>query len=365
MESQFPETDINEITCRMISGQLAEWGIDFSQARVGQLAPGQIEQLQTWINAGVEADEAFQAEFASLPEFMESELLDIKGDLATGSQEEIIEQAINACEAEVLITDNPYLFDTTGWHLWRKAFCRWYHGESLDFPEEEISKETCRGNESAELKMTQQLKTLITGCNQAEASLKQLRLELKQTRQLRNTSRKQLIRFLNQQYVSTKKTITTPKLKKQTISGSKSEQGEQANTSAELIEPVSIIRIPVTGPETNRIEVYLQQTGEGTWRAGHFWSVESSSQAGQIIRGSSQLERVLTAYPTDTAALINETLLLSRKLRNDLEIQSQIIDYLNLLEEFPGQLDLCSDCHQHWLSEDLDLSGCCPQCAAD
>lgn len=365
MQNQFSEPDINEITSRTISGQLLEWGIEFSSSRVTQLEPAQIEQLQTWINAGVEADETIQSEFAALPDFMENELLEIKGELASGSREEIIEQAINACEVEVPITDNPYLFDTTGWHLWRKAYCCWYHGESLDFLEEELFQESCSGKESTELTMTQQLKTLITDFNQAEASLKQLRLKLKQIRQQRNTSRKQLIQFLNQQCTSPEEATTITKSLEPASNSSSSKQIETANTATELNEPINVIRIPVTGPETNRIEVYLQQTSEGIWRAGHFWSVEGESQTGQVSRGSSQTGQQNISFSTDTAALLNETLFLSRKLSCIPEIQTQIVDYLNFLEEYPGQLDLCSDCHQHWLSEDLDLSGSCPECSAD
>ncbi|MCA9020093.1 MAG: hypothetical protein KDA74_08130, partial [Planctomycetaceae bacterium] len=211
MQNQFSETDINEITCRTISGQLLEWGIDFSLSRVAQLTLAQIEQLQTWINAGVEADENFQAEFAALPDFMESELLEIKGELASGSREEIIEQAINACEAEVPVTDNPYLFDTTGWHLWRKAYCCWHHGESLDFLEEEITQTSCSEKDATDVLMMQKLKVLISDFNQAETALKQLRLKLKQFRQQRNTSRKQLIRFLNQLSTSPEEATTITK----------------------------------------------------------------------------------------------------------------------------------------------------------
>ncbi|WP_417388031.1 hypothetical protein [Gimesia sp.] len=365
MQNQFSETDVNEITCRTISGQLLEWGIDFSSSRVAQLAPAQIEQLQTWINAGVEADETFQAEFAALPDFMENDLLELKGELASGSREEIIEQAINASEAEVPITDNPYLFDTTGWHLWRKAYCCWHHGESLDFLEEEITQAPCSEQDTAHISVMQKLKVLISDFNQAETELKQLRLKLKQFRQQRNTRRKQLIRFLYQLSTSPEEATTITKSMEPVSSSSSSEQNEAASTPTESSEPINVIRIPVTGPETNRIEVYLQQTGEGTWRAGHFWSVECISQTGQVSRGGTQPGQRQTTFPTDTAALLNETLLLSRKLGHLPEIQTQIIDYLNLLEEFPGQLDLCSNCHQHWLSEDLDLSGSCPECSAD
>lgn len=355
MENQFTETNFNEITCRTICGQLTEWGIDFSQSRVAQLAPAQIESLQSWINAGVEADEAYQAEFASLPDFMERELLEMKGELASGSREIIIEQAINACEAEVPITDNPYLFDTTGWHLWRQAYCCWYHGEPMNFLEAETVQDPSSVNEVTNQAITQQLSELITQFNEADDSLKQLRLKLKQTKQERHSSRKQLMKFLNQncRMMQAAVTITKP------------EAQARHNPKSEPSATINIIRIPVTGPETNRIEVYLQQTIEGTWRAGHFWSVESSSLAGQISRGSRQPEQRQTTFPTDQAALINETLVLSRKLSHDSKIRSQIIDYLNLLEEYPGQLDLCSDCHQHCLSEELDHSGNCPQCSTD
>ncbi|HAH45360.1 hypothetical protein [Gimesia sp.] len=370
MTNQFSQTDINEISCRTISGQLAEWGIDFSQSRVAQLAPVQIQQLQTWINAGVEADEVYQAEFASLPDFMESELLEMKGELASLSREEIIEQALNACEAEVPLTDNPYLFDTTGWHVWRKAYCCWYHGESLDFLEELSTPESDSTHEETVLTVPQQLKSLIIRFNQAGDSLKQLRLKLKQTRQERNTSRKQLMQFLNQQYELTEEefkeeTVSITEPEAPSLNGLQWQQSEPAKQSSELSKPVSIIRIPVTGPETNRVEVYLQPTSEGNWRAGHFWSVESSCQAGRILRGRCQLDQRQATFLTDSAALINETLVLSRKLTCDSEIHAQIVDYLNLLEEYPGQLDLCCDCHQHWLSEDLNLSGSCPQCSND
>ncbi|QDT94344.1 hypothetical protein [Gimesia algae] len=365
MENQFSETDIDEITCRTINGQLAEWGIDFSQSRVAQLGHTQIEQLQSWINAGVEADEAYRAEFAALPDFMESELLEMKGELASGSREEIIEQAINACEAEVPITENPYLLDTTGWQLWRKAYCYWYHGESLDFLEEEAAIESSSEIALPQLAMTQELAELITHFTQADDSLKQLRFKLKQTKRERNASRNKLMMFLKQNCHSTEAAVTIIKHPSQAVSSPKSEQSEPVNQSSELREPISIIRIPVAGPETNRVEVFLQQIGDGTWRAGHFWSVESNSQTGQISRGSQSPERRQTTFSTDTSALINETLILSRKLSSDPEIQTQIVDYLNLLEEYPGQLDLCSNCHQHWLSEELDLSGCCPQCSND
>ncbi|WP_417390204.1 hypothetical protein [Gimesia sp.] len=365
MTNQFSQTDINEISCRTISGQLAEWGIDFSQARVAQLAPVQIQQLQTWINTGVEADEAYQAEFTSLPDFMESELLEMKGELASLSREEIVEQAINACEAEVPLTDNPYLFDTTGWHVWRKAYCCWYHGESLDFLEELSTQESDSAHEETVLTVPQQMKSLITRFNQAEDSLKQLRLKLEQTRQERNTTRKQLMQFLNQQCELIDETVSLTKPKAQALSGPQLQQSEPAKQSSELNKPVNIIRIPVTGPETNRIEVYVQQTCEGSWQAGHFWSVESGSQTGRILRGGCQLEQRQATFATDSAALINEILVLSRKLYCESEIHAQIVDYLNLLEEYPGQLDLCCDCHQHWLSEDLNLSGSCPQCSND
>ena len=198
MHNQSTQPDFVSNSCRTISGQLAEWGIEFSSDRVAQLTTDQRDELQTWINAGVDADEEYQERFVSLPEFMENELLEMKGALAGESQEAIIEHAINAYEAEAAITENPYLFDTSAWHLWRTAYCRWHHGESLEFPEERTEHALASENQQTISEIHEQLIQLAPQLSQTEHSLKQLRHQLKQTKRQRHAFRKQQTRLLHQ-----------------------------------------------------------------------------------------------------------------------------------------------------------------------
>ncbi|WP_299463004.1 hypothetical protein [uncultured Gimesia sp.] len=382
MQNQPAQPDFVSNSCRTISGQLAEWGIEFSQDRVAQLTTEQRSELQTWINAGVDADEAYQEEFASLPEFMENELLEISGHLSAEPQKTIIEQAINAYEAETPLTGNPYLFDTSAWHLWRKAYCRWHRGETLDFSEETAASPFESDDQHTLSEITQQLIQLTPQLHQAEQSLKQLRRQWKQTKRQRNVFRKQQSRLLLQlcessgaikkaNSVSLKATETQP------VTEVKPESTEEAALDHERVEPKAssqpisttglsnIVRIPVTGPETNRIEVFLQQDSEGQWRAGHLWSVEADGITGPLSRGSRQPNQQQTAYATETDALLKEVLYLSQGIIGVPEIESQIVDYLNLLEEYPGQIAVCGNCHRHYINGGIDDQDVCPECARE
>jgi|GEM_PF-2032042 len=370
MQNQTTQSDFISKECQTISGQLAEWGIEFSQDRVVQLTTEQRSDLQTWINDGVDADEAYREIFASLPAFMENELLEMSGNLSAEPQESIIEQAINEYEAEIPITDNPYLFDTSAWHLWRKAYCRWHRGETLHFPEESTPRS--RENEDPQTlsKITRQLTQLTPQLYQAEQSLKQLRHQIKNTKRQRSVIRKQQTLLLHQLCESCGSVIETSSSK-----GAETESTEEVSLNHEIQETqqsprasstagqTNIVRIPVTGPETNRVEVFLQQDSKGHWRAGHLWSVEANIRTGQLSRGSKQPDQQQTAYATETEALIHEVLYLSQAVIGVSEIESQIIDYLNLLEEFPGQIAVCIACHHHFINQ--DDTDTCPQCSCE
>ncbi|QDU06852.1 hypothetical protein [Gimesia aquarii] len=381
MQNQTEQSKLHSNTHRTISGQLAEWGIEFSQDRVAQLSINQQRQLQDWINKGVDADETYQAEFASLPEFMENELLEMSGEMSAEPQEIIVEQAINAYEAENSITNNPYLFDTIAWRLWRKAYCHWHHGESLEFENENSPNSETGEQQSAISEIHQQLVRLSPQLNQTEHSLKELRHKLKQTKRQRKAFIKQqslLIRQLSESIRSTTDTSAVSAQKEellQTIE-SKSEsttdvspsltiqENQRISLAADLDAPIQLISIPVTPSQTNRVEVYLQQSSDGRWRAGHLWSVIRNAKTGQLSRGSRQPDQQQMAYPSETAALLNEVIYLSQGIIGVVEIESQILDYLNLLEEYPGQLSVCSECHSHYLLEKDSHAELCAQCCS-
>ncbi|QDT45757.1 hypothetical protein Pan241w_58850 [Gimesia alba] len=372
MQNQSTQPDFVSNACRTISGQLAEWGIDFSQDRVAQLTPIQREELQNWINTGVDADEGYREAFTSLPEFMENELLEMRGALAEKGQETIIEQAINAYESEAAITENPYLFDTSAWHLWRAAYCRWHHGESLDFPEEQTEVAAENENQKPVSVIQQALIQIAPQLSQAEHSLKQLRRQLKQTKRLRNSYRKQqalLILELCESFDSVSESL--PAVEKESGVAEniaivpKPEETQASPQVTSTTGYSSIVRIPVTGPETNRVEVFILQDSQGQWRAGHLWSVEADVRTGQLSRGSKQPDQQASSYPTETEALINEVITLSQSLIGVPEIERQIIDYLNMLEEFPGQIAICSNCQRHYINDGVSETDVCPRCSEE
>lgn len=371
MHNDSTQPDFVSNSCRTISGQLAEWGIEFSQDRVAQLTSDQRDGLQTWINAGIDADEEYQEAFAPLPEFMENELLEMNGTLGGDSQETIIEQAINAYEAETSITENPYLFDTDAWHLWRTAYCCWHRGESLDFPDELAARVLESEKQNTISEIHQRLIQLAPQLNQAEHSLKQLRRQLKQIKHQRKTFRKQQTLLLHQLYESfecVSETNSTDEIEfKSESTEDVSQNHETENTQkpqsvSSTARHSSIVRIPVTGPETNRVEVFLQQDSQGHWRTGHLWSVEADTRTGQLSRGSRQPDQHQTVYPTETEALIHEVINLSQSLIGVPEIERQIIDYLNLLEEYPGQIAVCGTCQRHYINDGLTETDACPEC---
>ncbi|QDV53822.1 hypothetical protein [Gimesia fumaroli] len=352
MQNQSTQPDFVSNACRTISGQLAEWGIAFSQDRVAQLKPDQRNELQNWINASVDADEEYREAIASLPEFMESELLEMCGALSNEGQETIIEQAINAYEADAAITENPYLFDTNAWHLWRAAFCRWHHGEPLDFPGEQTKDAIEIENQNLVSEIQQTLIQIAPQLSQAERTLKQICHQLKQQVQLTHQ--------LCESFESSAETV--PAVEENVSLNHEKEDAQKSSRAAPTTGYSSIVRIPVTGPETNRVEVYLLQDNQGQWRAGHLWSVEADLRTGQLSRGSRQPDQQQIAYPTETEALINEVISLSQSLIGVPEIERQIIDYLNLLEEFPGQIAVCRACQRHYIDDGLSETDCCPTC---
>ncbi|QDU53556.1 PspA/IM30 family protein [Gimesia panareensis] len=353
--------DYHSNTNRIISGQLAEWGIDFSPDRVAGLTPEQRSQLQIWINAGVDADEVYQAEFMSLPDFMESELLEISGELASDPQETIIEQAINAYESQTPITENPYLFDTSGWHLWRQAYCRWHHGESLDFSDTESTAVIEHPLPTEDDEIVTQLVQLAPQLVEVERSLKELRRKVSQAKAQRKQLLAQLSRSLKpvpekalsaQEHVSTDSDSTERNL------GQPIQTSDVNMTGGETV----VIRIPVTGPETNRIEILIVQNHQGDWRSGYRWSVETDSRTGQRSTGSLSPADTQQIFRSQEAALIDAVLRLSRGQIGNAEIEEQVIDYLNLLEEYPGQIAVCEKCGHHWLNDELNSAGVCPDC---
>ncbi|MFI4848379.1 MAG: hypothetical protein ACIAZJ_04735 [Gimesia chilikensis] len=345
-------------TYRTISGQLAEWGIEFSPDRVADLNPEQRSHLQTWINAGVDADEECRAEFASLPEFMESELLEMRGILATEPRETIIEQGINACESQTPIAENPYLFDTTGWHLWRQAYCRWHHGESLDFSDEALPSVTDQRQSETEIDVASLIR-LAPELVKVERSLSQLRRKVKQAK----SQRKQLLSQLSHSLETISQEVEVEQMQlSSTISDC--EQTRSVPKPARVITEgeTEVVRIPVTGPETNRIEILLAQNSAGDWRSGSRWSVETDVLLGKRSNGGVSLNQSSQSFPSQTAALLNAVLVLSRGLIGNAEIEEQVVDYLNLLEESPGQIAVCGKCGNHWLQDDMDAQGICPDC---
>lgn len=357
MQNQTTQPNIVTDECRAISGQLAEWGIEFSPDRAAQLPKAQRNVLQNWINAGVDADEFYQDQFDSLPDFMEEELLEMSGRLSTEPQEVIIEQAINAYEAEVPITGNPYLFDTNAWALWRKSYCHWHRGETLDLSEDKIDRSSNCENPQSIMDLNQQLVLLAPQLIQTDQSLKKLRSQLKNAKHQRKAIRKQqtqLIHALSESFSSTKNVPHR----------NKKEMTKQVPCNNTAAGQTRIVRIPVTGPDTNRVEVYLQEDGTGQWCAGHFWSVEADIRTGQLSRGSKKPGHKQTTYPTESEALMNEILNLTQGIIGVAEIESQIIDYLNLLEEDPGQIAVCNTCLRHYINDEIAPPDVCPECAA-
>lgn len=345
-------------TYRTISGQLAEWGIEFSPDRVADLTPEQRSHLQAWINTGVDADEDCQAEFASLPDFMESELLEMRGILASVPRETIIEQGIIACESQTPIVENPYLFDTTGWHLWRQAYCRWHHGESLDFSDEALPSVTDQGQSKSEIDV-ESLIRLAPELVKVERSLSQLRRKVRQAKSLR----KQLLTQLSHSLETISQEVD---LEQMQLSSAVSDR-EQTRSVPKPVRgwtegETEVVRIPVTGPETNRIEILLAQNSAGDWRSGSRWSVETDARIGKRLSGGVSLDQSSQSFPSQTAALLNAVLVLSRGLIGNAEIEGQVVDYLNLLEESPGQIAVCGKCGNHWLQDDLDAQEICPDC---
>lgn len=366
MQKQTEEPTFVSVTFQTISGQLTEWGIEFSQDRVAQLSTDQQKQLQTWINAGVDADETYQTEFASLPEFMENELLEMTGEISTKPKETILEQAINAYETEIPITGNPYLFDSANWHLWRKAYCHWHHGETLDFDDESVSSTSKNRKHEKITDINQRLTQLFPQLNQSEHSLKKLRRKLKKTKRQRTILVQQQSELIRQLLEALE--ISTPEIsstKPEDISQQTATETKRATLTSDRTRSTKIIRIPVAGPESNRMEVNLQENSDGQWQAGHLWSVEADLLKGQRSRGSRQPDRNLSAFPTETQALINEVLYLSQGIIGVSEIEGQIIDYLNMLEEYPGQFGVCSTCHCHFLVDESTQSELCELCSAD
>lgn len=353
------QPDFVSNTNRTISGQLAEWGIDFSPGRVARLTSGQRSQLQAWINDGVDADEAYQAEFASLPEFMENELLEMTGELATDSRESIIEQAINACEAQTPISENPYLFDTSGWHLWRQAYCRWHHGESLDFPDTECSKNEDSQPPVEVIDKLTDLVLLAPRLLDVERTLQKLRRKVKRAK----TQRKQLLSQLSRSLKTVPaETLPVQEQVQATSSEGKQRKPSQTSVTTRAGGETEVIRIPVSGPETNRIEILLTQDDRGDWHAGARWSVEIDSLTGQRANGSVSPDENGQIYLSHTAALLGGVLQLSRGQISNPEIEEQVIDYLNLLEEYPGQIAVCRNCGRHWLSDELNADEICSDC---
>ncbi|MCH9652619.1 MAG: hypothetical protein K0U86_11705 [Planctomycetes bacterium] len=358
MQNQTAQPNQVSDECRIVSGQLAEWGIEFSQDRVLQLSIEQRNVLQNWINAGVDADESYQELFESLPEFMENELLEMSGKLSSEPQELIIEQAINAYEAEASVTSNPYLFDTNNWHLWRKAYCHWHRGETLNFSEEPKFGSPTIEDQQSVMDLSQQLVQLSPQLIQTDQSLKKLRSQLKKTKRQRKAIRKQQSELLY-------KLCDSISFEKETPLKNEKEETKQPPCTTTMGSQTQIIRIPVTGPDTNRVEVHLLQDRTGHWRAGHLWSVDADARTGQLSRGSRQPDLSQITFPTETEALMNELLDLSRGIIGVAEIESQIIDYLNLLEEYPGQIAVCGFCHRHYINEEIDPPHACPECSAE
>lgn len=362
MNQYLSQPDYVSNTYRTISGQLAEWGIEFSPDRVADLNPEQQSHLQTWINAGVDADEECRAEFASLPDFMESELLEMRGILATEPRETIIEQGINACESQTPIADNPYLFDTTGWHLWRQAYCRWHHGESLDFSDEALPSVTDQGQSETDIDVESDVENLIRLAPElvkVERSLKKLRRKVKQAK----SQRKQLLSQLSHSLETISQEVEVEQMQLSSDVSDR-EQTRSVPKPARVITEgeTEVVRIPVTGPETNRIEILLAQNSAGDWRSGSRWSVETDARIGKRLRGGVSLDRCSQSFPSQTAALLNAVLVLSRGLIGNAEVEGQVIDYLNLLEESPGQIAVCGKCGNHWLQDNLDAQEICPDC---
>ncbi|MBN70270.1 MAG: hypothetical protein CME32_13435 [Gimesia sp.] len=345
-------------TYRTISGQLAEWGIEFSPDRVADLKPEQQSHLQTWINAGVDADEDFRAGFAALPEFMESEILEMRGILASEPRETIIEQGINACESQTPIAENPYLFDTTGWHLWRQAYCRWHRGESLDFSDEELPSVTDQGPTETDADL-ENLIRLAPELVKVERSLSQLRRKVRQAK----SQRKQLLSQLSHSLETISQEVEVEQMQLSSDVSDR-EQTRSVPKPARVITEgeTEVVRIPVTGPETNRIEILLAQNSAGDWRSGSRWSVETDARIGKRLSGGVSLDQSSQSFSSQTAALLNAVLVLSRGLIGNAEIEGQVIDYLNLLEESPGQIAVCGKCGNHWLQDDLDAQEICPDC---
>lgn len=367
MPNRTPQPDYVSNTCRTISGQLDEWGIEFSPDRVSQLTVSQQDTLQSWINAGVDADEAFLETFPPLPEFMENELLEMRGVLSNSPAAEIIEQAINAYEAEAAITDNPYLFDTSAWILWRTAYCRWHQGASLDDLENylEDRAETKASKEMAGVQ--QALIQLAPQLSEAERALKTLRRQIKQVKQLRNSYRKQqsqLVRQLCESFELQRESDPPESVQKITDEKSSTDNQSESSEVAPDTGYSTIVRIPVGGPETNRIEVLLVQDKDQKWRAGHLWTVQVDPVTGPLSRGSQQPGHSPATYHTETDALINEVILLSRKLSGLPEIEEAIVDYLNRLEEFPGQISVCDTCRCHFINETMTEPDTCPNCVS-
>lgn len=359
MSNHNTQPDYAADTYLIISGQLTEWGIDFNQDRVSQLTPSQRSELQSWINKGVDADDSYQADFASLPEFMESELLEMTGELASDPQETIIEQAINAYESNTPITGNPYLFDTTGWHLWRQAYCRWHRGESLDFTIEHSETEESDDESIDNAAVPTELIRLAPRLLQVEQRLKKLRRKIRNVK----VQRKQILSQLSHT-LKTNSSGSFPERVQVDSDQRGVPQQYTAETSVETqrCEQCEVISIPVCNPESNRIEILLWQDENGEWCAGHRWSVEIDTKTGQRSSGSSLPKQSDRLFKTQIAALIDEVLKFSRIQTGNTIIGTQVIEYLNLLEEYPGQFALCSICGHHWLSDDLDESEVCPQC---
>lgn len=377
MQNQTKQPDFVSNQYRTITGQLAEWGIDFCQDRVAQLSAQQQNQLQTWINAGVDADEAYQPEFTGLPEFMENEILEMSGKFSSEPRETIIEYAINAYEAETPITGNPYLFDTFAWHLWRKAYCHWHRGETLEFTEEDSANPHENEDSSTVTEINQQLAQLYSKLNQTKYSLKKLRRKLLKAKRQRKAliqKQTQLIHQLCKSFGSGTDFSSVSSQEEERIEmntestkeispSHKIQETQSTSLTSAVIQQTKIVRIPITGIETNRVEVYLQQNNDGQWRAGHLWSVEADARTGQRSRGSKHPDQQQTTYATETEALINEILYLSQGIIGVTEIDNEMIDYLNSLEEYSGQFAVCSVCHCHFIDDEATRSGFCPQCS--
>jgi len=215
---------------------------------------------------------------------------------------------------------------------------------------------------------------------QTKHSLKKLRSRLKKIKRQRKDIRNQqtqLLDELSESVSSTKKTthISSPAAEKALQGNSESvaevlienekNAVKQALTISATESPTQIVRIPITGPNTNRVEVYLQQDQEGHWLAGHFWSVEADARTGQFSRGSKQPDQKQATYSTEMQALMNEVLNLSQGIIGVIEIENQIIDYLNQLEEYPGQIAICCTCHHHYIKHEIDQSDVCSDCSTE